>query len=83
MGAGFTPPTLEEVTAYVRERGSRVDPQGWMDYYAARGWMTGKAVMKDWGAAVRASEPWERWQKPGGKQDVKTPSDYEGGESFV
>lgn len=83
LGAGFTPPTLEEVTAYVRERGSRVDPQGWMDYYAARGWMTGKAVMKDWRAAVRASEPWERWQKPGGKQDVKTPSDYEGGESFV
>lgn len=83
LGAGFVPPTVEEVAEYVRSRGSCVDPQVWVDYYAARGWMTGRAVMKDWKAAVRASETWERWQKPGGKRDVKTPADYEGGESFV
>ena len=82
-GACFVPPTVEEVAEYVRSRGSCVDPQVWVDYYAARGWMTGRAVMKDWKAAVRASETWERWQKPGGRRDVKTPSDYESGESFV
>ena len=83
LGSGFVPPTVEEVAEYVRSRSSCVDPQVWVDYYAARGWMTGRAVMKDWKAAVRASETWERWQKPGGKRDVKTPADYEGGESFV
>jgi len=83
LGSGFVPPTVEEVAEYVRSRGSCVDPQVWVDYYAARGWMTGRAVMKDWKAAVRASETWERWQKPGRRSDVKTPSDYEGGESFV
>ena len=83
LGTGFVPPTVEEIAEYVRSRGSCVDPQVWVDYYAARGWMTGRAVMKDWKAAVRASETWERWQKPGGKRDVKTPADYEGGESFV
>ena len=83
LGTGFVPPTVEEVAEYVRSRGSCVDPQVWVDYYAARGWMTGRAVMKDWRAAVRASETWERWQKPGGRRDVKTPSDYESGESFV
>lgn len=83
LGAGFVPPTVEEVAAYVRSRGSCVDPQIWVDYYAARGWMMGKDIMRDWKAAVRASEPWERWQKPGSRSDVKTPSDYAGGESFV
>ena len=67
----------------VLSRGSCVDPQVWVDYYAARGWMMGKAVMKDWKAAVRSAETWERWQRPGSRGDVKTPSDYEGGESFV
>lgn len=83
LGTGFVPPTVEEVAEYVRSRGSCVDPQAWVDYYAARGWMMGKAVMQDWKAAVRSSETWERWQKPGSRSDVKTPSDYEGGESFV
>ena len=83
LESGFVPPTVDEVAEYVRSRGSCVDPRIWVDYYAARGWMTGRAVMKDWRAAVRASEIWERWQKPGNRRDVKTPSDYEGGESFV
>ncbi len=83
LGAGFVPPTVEEVAEYVLSRGSCVDPQEWVDYYAARGWMMGKAIMQDWKTAVRLSEKWERWRRPGGRGDVKTPSDYEGGESFV
>jgi len=83
VGTGFVPPTVEEVAEYVLSRGSCVDPQVWVDYYAARGWMMGKAVMQDWKTAVRLSENWDRWKKPKGRSDVKTPSDYEGGESFV
>lgn len=83
FGTCFVPPTVEEVAEYVQSRGSCVDPQTWVDYYAARGWMMGKAIMQDWKTAVRLSESWERWKKPGGRCDVKTPSDYDGGESFV
>lgn len=63
-GTRFIPPTLEEVAAYVRERGSKVDPQGFIDFYAANGWMIGKTPMKDWKAACRNAEKWERWDKP-------------------
>lgn len=83
LGSGFVPPTVEEVAEYVLSRGSCVDPQVWVDYYAARGWMMGKAIMQDWKTAVRLSESWDRWKKPKGRSDVKTPLDYEGGESFV
>lgn len=60
----FTPPTLEEVSAYVKERGSMVDPQGFIDFYASKGWMVGKTPMKDWKAACRNAEHWDRWDKP-------------------
>lgn len=53
----FVPPTLDEVTEYCRERGNRVDPEKWFDFYASKGWMIGKNKMKDWKAAVRT---WEK-----------------------
>ena len=53
----FTPPTLEEVTAYCIDRNNSVDPQHFIDYYTSNGWLVGKNKMKDWKAAVRT---WER-----------------------
>ena len=53
----FTPPTLDEVASYCRERGNSVDAQKWYDHYSANGWMVGKNRMKDWKASVRT---WER-----------------------
>lgn len=53
----FTPPTLEEVVAYCKERNNSVDPERWLSYYQANGWRVGKNPMKDWKAAVRT---WER-----------------------
>lgn len=53
----FTPPTLEDVAAYCRERKNNVDPQRWLDHYTSNGWRVGKNPMKDWKAAVRT---WER-----------------------
>lgn len=53
----FRPPSLDEVKAYCVERGNRVDPQRWMNYYQSNGWRVGKNPMKDWRAAVRS---WER-----------------------
>lgn len=59
----FTPPTLAEVQSYVAERHSPVDPQEFIDFYAAKGWMVGKTPMKDWKAACRNAERWDRWNK--------------------
>ena len=75
----FVPPTLEEVTAYVRERSSRVDPQAFIDFYAAKGWIVGKTKLKDWKAACRSAESWDRWDRKPTTSDrdrVKTEADY-------
>lgn len=61
----FTPPTLDDVLAYVRERGSDVDPQRFLDFYESKGWMVGKNPMKDWKAAVRTWEKRELEKKGG------------------
>ena len=59
----FTPPTVDEVSAYCQERQNGVDPQRFVDYYSSNGWMVGKNKMKDWKAAVRTWEQKDR-QKP-------------------
>lgn len=60
----FTPPTVDEVRAYCQDRQNGVDPQRFVDYYTANGWMVGKNKMKDWKAAVRT---WEQKDKPQGR----------------
>ena len=67
----FTPPTLEEVTVFVSERKSPVIPQDFIDFYASKGWVVGKVPMKDWKAACRSAEKWDRWSK-GAPQPVST-----------
>ncbi len=52
----FVPPSLEEVCAYCAQRGKLVDPQHFLDFYEAKGWMIGKNRMKDWKAAIRSWE---------------------------
>jgi hypothetical protein len=59
----FTKPTLDEVTAYCRERKNGVDPQKWIDHYTSNGWKVGKNKMVDWKAAVRT---WENNDVNGG-----------------
>ena len=58
----FTPPTLQEVTNYCRERGNSVDPSRFIDFYASKGWKVGNQPMKDWKACVRTWE--QRDKKP-------------------
>lgn len=67
--ARFSPPSLSEVQAYISERGSAVDAQQFVDFYASKGWMVGKNRMKDWKAAVRT---WEKRRKEeAGEQSTK------------
>ena len=73
----FTPPTAEEVGAYVLERGSDVDPQRFVDFYTSKGWRVGSQPMKDWRAAVRT---WERREdRGGGPGPVPSEADYREG----
>lgn len=74
----FLPPTVEDVAEYVKQRGSKVDPQGFVDFYEAKGWKIGKTPMKDWKAACRNAEHWERWEKKGADPFP----DYSGGDFF-
>lgn len=55
--ANFSPPDIQDVKAYCMERDNNVDPERFIDFYEAKGWMVGKNEMKDWRAAVRN---WER-----------------------
>ena len=56
----FTPPTLEEVQAYCKERNNNVDAKQFWDYYDSAGWkdQTGKPV-KSWKQKMIAV-----WEKP-------------------
>lgn len=61
----FTPPDLQEVKAYCIERKNDVDPERFVDFYTAKGWMVGKNKMKDWRAAVR------NWERNGASKSAK------------
>lgn len=66
----FTPPSLEEVRDYCRDRGNAVDPGKFIDFYESKGWMVGKNKMKDWKAAVRT------WERTTPKATSETPDRY-------
>jgi len=53
----FTRPSFDDVAAYCAERGNRINPQAFLDYYESNGWRVGKTAMKDWQAAIRT---WEK-----------------------
>ena len=65
----FSKPTLKEVASYCRERKNNIDPQRFIDFYEAKGWMVGRNKMKDWKACVRT---WERKDKDSGFPDWYT-----------
>ena len=64
----FIPPTVDEVRTYCQENGYQVNPEYFVDYYTANGWMAGKNKMKDWKSAVRN---WSRREKA--KQSPQNP----------
>ena len=61
----FTPPTVEEVDGYCREKGLKVEATTFVNHYDSVGWTVGKSPMRDWRAACRT---WSsREQKPAAK----------------
>ena len=68
--ARFRAPSPEEVAEYARSyaegkgldlASTDFDPERFVDFYAQKGWVVGKAKMKDWKASVRN---WVRSSKP-------------------
>lgn len=58
----FVPPTIEEITAYCKERKNNVDPEKFFYFYDAKDWMVGKSKMKKWKSAIVT------WEKRDTKQ---------------
>lgn len=70
----FTPPSLQEVTDYCKERSNNVDSSSFIDHYSASGWMRGKTKVKDWKACVRT---WEKNStQPASQQERKKPRGF-------
>lgn len=58
--AHFQKPTVQEVEAYIKEKGYHFDAERFMSHYESIGWMVGTHKMKDWKAACST---WEKKQK--------------------
>ncbi len=56
----FVPPSLDEISSYISEKGYSVDAERFFNFYESKGWMVGKNKMKSWKAAVANWEKDER-----------------------
>lgn len=56
----FQKPTLEELQAYIDEKGYHFSAEAFIDYYDSVGWKIGKSPMKSWKSACNT---WERKYK--------------------
>lgn len=56
----FQKPTLEEITEYLKAKGSQIDPLAFYGYYESVGWKVGKKPMKSWQSAIAT---WEKKDK--------------------
>lgn len=68
----FVPPSLDEISAYISEKGYSVDAERFFNFYEAKGWMIGKTKMKKWKNAVANWEKDEK-EKSSAKKERATP----------
>ncbi len=74
----FVPPTVEEVRAYCRERENSIDPQRFVDFYTANGWVQGKGKpIRDWKAAIRLWEQREKELHPTARDKPRQDSSFD------
>ena len=78
----FTPPTLEDVVEYAKERGSNVDAKQFFEYYDAGGWKDAKGnPVRNWKQKFLTWEkhesPREAPARPKSNPAIGTPGDYE------
>jgi hypothetical protein len=82
--ARFVPPTLDEVSDFIREKGVDVDPEAFHAFYTSNGWKVGgRAPMKDWHAAVTTWAKRNRAAKPNTPPPTPSPQRQEKEDVFV
>lgn len=78
----FVPPSPDEVREYARENGyTLVDPEQFVNYYASKGWVVGKAPMKSWKHAVAGWNKREQDRRP--QKHPSSNADLHPGKSFA
>lgn len=65
----FSPPTVEEIEEYCREKGYVSNPRQIWNYYENNGWHVGRYKMKDWRKAV---DNWEIRERGSAQQSRQT-----------
>ena len=72
----FQKPTIEEIRQYCQEKGYNVDAEQFFNFYESKGWVVGKAPMKNWRAAVCT---WNKREKeiPQRKRESRKESAFE------
>ena len=71
---GFTPPTLEEVKEYIRERRSPVDAETFFEYFSKGNWIDSKGnKVRNWKQKLIT---WEKYQTPEKNQKQKLQNDF-------
>lgn len=48
----FSPPTIQEVEEYCKERNNGISAESFVAFYESKGWKVGNSPMKDWKAAI-------------------------------
>lgn len=61
----FAPPVIEEITAFCKEKGIKIDCEKFWHHYNTNGWMVGKTKMKSWQSAVWM---WKKREEEWGKK---------------
>jgi len=71
---GFTPPTLEEVKEYIRERKSPVDAETFFEYFSKGNWIDSKGnKVRNWKQKLIT---WEKYQTPEKKTKQQVQNDF-------
>ena len=69
-----TPPTLEEIVAYCKERKSPVDPRKFYDYFQAGGWRDAKGQpVRSWKQKLLTWEKYDTGRRPAPQGQAASP----------
>jgi len=66
----FVPPSVEEVRAYVAEKGMNIDAEKFWNFYESKGWIIGRSSMKSWKAACKT---WDLKDRPAASSPPHNP----------
>lgn len=50
--ANIIPPRIEDVEAYIKEKGYNINPETWYNFYQAKDWKIGINKMKNWHSCI-------------------------------